>query len=331
MPTDQSQLLHDELPGGLSGLEISVGRTGAVVSVDDKVRDPKGVTAPAGGLEFLRATYRELDLEFDSHDNAVWCYMRPHGPPSFTHSLLAELIALRKAIQRDFAALPAGVDPAMRYFIGASRLPGVYNLGGDLTFFVDCIKRGDRAALKDYAFDCVDVGYHMAVAFELPLITIALVQGDALGGGFEGALSFNILVAERSARLGLPEVLFNLFPGMGAYSFLSRRLDPARAERMILSGRIYTAEELYDMGVVDILAEDGNGEEAVRQYIAANGRRRHMMHALNRTARRVNPLTLEELRDVTRIWVDTALKLHPRDLRKMERLASAQARRMRLQ
>ncbi len=147
-------------------------------------------------------------------------------------------------------------------------------------------------------------------------------------GGSEGALSFNVLIAERSARLGLPEVLFNLFPGMGAYSFLSRKLDSARAERMILSGRIYTAEELYEMGVIDILAEDGEGTQAVKKYIAANGRRRHVRHALSRAARRVNPLTLDELRDVTKIWVDTALGLHPSDLRKMRRLATAQSHRM---
>ena len=325
MRIDQSQALQDGQPdeSTLSGTETDLVETSVALAADETVLSPQNATA-AGELPFLHKRYRELDLEFDAHEKAVWCYMQPHGPPSFTRSMLAELIALRTAIQQDFAALPPGTEPPVRYFIGASRLPGVFNLGGDLNFFIDKIKHGDRAALQRYAFDCVDVGYHMSVAFELPIITVALVQGDALGGGFEGALSFNVLVAERSARLGLPEVLFNLFPGMGAYSFLSRRLDPIRAERMILSGRIYPAEELYDMGVIDILAEDGQGQEAVRRYIASNGRRRHVMHALNRTAQRVNPLTLEELRDVTEIWVDTAMQLHSSDLRKMKRLAAAQ-------
>ncbi|OGI57239.1 MAG: hypothetical protein A2V58_06475 [Candidatus Muproteobacteria bacterium RBG_19FT_COMBO_61_10] len=54
---------------------------------------------------------------------------------------------------------------------------------------------------------------------------------------------------------------------MGAYTLLARRLDPARAEKIILSGKIYSAEELYEMGVVDVLANDGEGEQAVYAYI----------------------------------------------------------------
>jgi DSF synthase len=328
LPIDHNQFVADVQPEGtkLSGGEMGFVET-AVPAADQKTPDQRNAGS-AVRPTCLSTKYHELDLTFDPVDKAVWCYMRPQGPPSFTRSLLAELIALRKSIQRDFAVLASGAEPPVHYFVGASRLPGVFNLGGDLDFFVDKILAGDRTALRQYAFDCVDIGYHMAVALELPMITIALVQGDALGGGFEGALSFNVLVAERSARLGLPEVLFNLFPGMGAYSFLSRRLDPIRAERMILSGRIYTAEELYDMGVVDILAEDGKGEDAVRQYIAANQRRRHVVHALNKASRRVNPITLNELRDVTEIWVETALQLHSSDLRKMKRLAAAQLHRL---
>ncbi len=182
LPNGRNRLLHGEQRElqGPSALVTALFR-GAAVSIEEKVLAPRG-SAATQRLDFLRTGYRELEVEFDSHDKAVWCYMRPKGPPSFTRSLLGELIGLRRAIQRDFAALPPSRDMPMRYFIGASRLPGLYNLGGDLTFFANCIKRGDRKALEDYAFDCVDVGYHMAVAFELPVITIALVQGDALGG-----------------------------------------------------------------------------------------------------------------------------------------------------
>jgi DSF synthase len=56
----------------------------------------------------------------------------------------------------------------------------------------------------------------------LPILTVGLVQGAALGGGFEALLSFDYVVAERDATFGLPEILFGLFPGMGAHSLLSR-------------------------------------------------------------------------------------------------------------
>ena len=127
--------------------------------------------------------------------------------------------------------------------------------------------------------------------------------------------------------MGLPEVLFNAFPGMGAYSLLARKLDAQRAEKMILSGRTFKAEELYDMGIVDVLAEKGGGREAARQYIADNTRRQPLLCAIQKVRQRVAPLTRQELIDVTDIWVDTTMELEPHDLRMMEYLTKAQIRR----
>jgi DSF synthase len=153
------------------------------------------------------------------------------------------------------------------------------------------------------------------------------VQGDALGGGFECALSFDIIVAEKGARFGFPEILFNLFPGMGAYSLLFRRIGPVETERLILSGRVYSAEELHRLGVIDVLVETGCGETAVRDLIAQK-RRKHNAHvAFYRARRRVHAVSYAELRDVVDIWVDAALNLTEADLRKMERLIGAQERR----
>jgi len=292
----------------------------------EQISVDRSIHSFAAGLE--QAGFSELDLTLSPHDEAVWCYMRPVGPPSFTPTLLRELIAMRRTLQRMFADLRPGEAAPVKYFVGGSRIPRIYNLGGDLNFFIKCIRSRDFEALRSYAHDCVDVAYHMSVGFHLPVITIALVQGDALGGGFEGALSFNVLVAEKSAKFGLPEILFNLFPGMGAFSFLSRKLDVTRAQKMILSGRLFSASELYEMGLIDVLAEDGRGEEAVRDYIAQN-RRHHTVHRrVREVGMRVNPLSIDELRDVTDIWAEHAMRLHETDLRNMERLAAAQLRRV---
>jgi DSF synthase len=278
------------------------------------------------GLHFPPGGYRELDIDLDGSASALWCYMRPNGPPSFTPSLLGELISLRRAIANHMAGQAPGAG--LRYFVGASRLSGIYNLGGDLGYFVDAIRTRDRDRLMAYAIDCCDVSYHMAVGFETPVVTIGLVQGDALGGGFEGALSFQILVAEKKARMGLPEVLFNLFPGMGACSLLARKIGMAQAERMILSGKIYSASELHDLGVVDILAEDGQGEAEVRKLMSGGAAKYRLYNALSRAKRCVSPVTFEELQKITEIWVETAMQLDDLDLRKMERLALAQRRRL---
>jgi DSF synthase len=159
---------------------------------------------------------------------------------------------------------------------------------------------------------------------QAPITTIALVQGQAMGGGFESALSAHVLIAEKSAMMGLPEVLFNLFPGMGALSFLSRKVGMAVAEKMVRSGKIYSGEELYQMGVVDVLAEDGQGEYALNNWIKKNHKSLNSFQAINRAKQRVNKLTAEELYDITEIWVDAALRLDERNLKVMDRLVRAQ-------
>ncbi len=96
---------------------------------------------------------------------------------------------------------------------------------------------------------------------------------------------------------------------------------------MILSGEIYTAEHLYQLGVVDVLAADGEGTDAVYAYTGRHGRR-HRAHTALRQARWVtNPVSLEEMLRIADLWIDAALKLNEADLRKMTRLAMAQDRR----
>ena len=159
-----------------------------------------------------------------------------------------------------------------------------------------------------------------------PITTISLVQGDALGGGFEAALASDIIVSEKQAQFGFPEVLFNLFPGMGAYNLLSRRIGMQQTERMLLNGKLYRAEELHAEGVVDILSEDGRGENAVYEHIVRQAGRRNAQQAVLQIRRKLRPLLYEELMEVKEIWVDTAMRLGPREIRLMERIVNAQAR-----
>jgi DSF synthase len=181
--------------------------------------------------------------------------------------------------------------------------------------------------LRRYAYTCVDAVYHNLTKGNLPFLTIAMVQGDALGGGFETVLSCDVVIAERGAKFGLPEVLFNLFPGMGAYSLLCRRLDGARAQKLMLSGNIYSAEELEEMGLVDVVVEPGEGPDAVRDYLERHRRRHGMLCALSQVRQQCPPVSYDELIAVTSLWVETALRLDDADLRRMELLVRAQQRR----
>ena len=120
----------------------------------------------------------------------------------------------------------------------------------------------------------------------------------------------DLMVAERGSKLGLPEVLFNMFPGMGAYSLLCRRLDGARAQQLILSGRLYEAEELSEMGLIDLVVPAGRGRGGgARATSSATAHSMACCSALSQVARRCQPVSYDELIDVTEIWVETALAL----------------------
>jgi DSF synthase len=265
--------------------------------------------------------YTQLQTYYDAKHQVAWYYMEGQPRPCFTPTLLAELDRWYDEVAE--RAIPEAAEP-VRYLVAASKVPGVFNLGGDLDLFQRLIRQRDRQGLRGYAGACIEPLYRNMVSLERDLTTISLVQGDALGGGFEAALSSNVVIAERSARLGLPEVLFNLFPGMGAYSFLSRRVGPVLAERIILSGRLYNAEELHAMGVIDVVADDGDGEMAVYRYIEHERRAQNAYRAIRAVRQVVSPVTREELSRVTEIWVDAALRLEDRDLRKMDRLVARQ-------
>ena len=266
-----------------------------------------------------------LEFEFDESIGALWCYMSADHP-HFSQALLADLRKAQAAVRAGVLPEQSGPIPLVRTVVLASRTPSIYNLGGDLQLFADCIQQQNRAQLREYAHRCVDIVFNHSEGYGQGLMTVALVQGQALGGGFEAALSAHVIVAERGARLGLPEVLFNLFPGMGAYSFLSRRLTPSAAERMILSGKVHTAEELYALGLVDVLAEDGEGVAAVRQHVRELDRRHAPRRAMRHVCNAVTPVTRDELIRVTDIWVEAALGLRDEDLRRMHRLVAAQNR-----
>jgi DSF synthase len=269
--------------------------------------------------------YTELDAFITQEDRAFWCYMKPRERPSFTRQLLVDLSRLQSLIADLFAGR-ADDEAPFTHLVFGSREPGVFNLGGDLTLFSQRIRQRDREGLHRYANACVDVAYANHVGYKHNIVTMALVQGDALGGGFEAALSCDLIIAERHARFGLPEILFNLFPGMGAYSFLSRRVGAAKAESIILSGCVYTAAEMHELGIVDILVDKGTGEQAARAHIARSRAKHNARAALYKVRRRINPVTIEELRDVTGLWVDAALRLTEHDLRMMAKLTAAQTR-----
>jgi len=270
--------------------------------------------------------YKHLEIRVVPENKSVWVYLNAVPRACITTTLLQELREFQSQLIQHEGRLPwEGQLVDIEYHVVTSRHP-VFSFGGDLDYFLQCLERNDREALRKYARDCIDTMYPNYTGFDSDITTISLVHGNALGGGFEAALSSHIVIAERHAAMGLPEVLFNLFPGMGAYNLLSQRVNPATAEKMMLSGRLYSAEELFSMGIVDALADDGEGVAAVNSYISSDRKRRNARLAISKVRQRVNPVDYQELLDICDIWVDAAFKLDERDIRTMSRLVRSQLR-----
>ncbi len=264
----------------------------------------------------------ELECRYEADCAALWTFMRPVGRPSFTPPMLRDFDSWQRLIGDNF-----GDDRSpLRYLVLGSRSPGVFCFGGDLALFRDLIRAGDRRGLEHYGFRCVEILHRNMHSLDLPMLTVGLVEGAALGGGFEALLSFDFIIAERGATFGLPEILFGLFPGMGAHAILSRKLGTAMADRLILSNETYTAEQMYDLGVVHQLAEPGEGLKACRDFIKRSERRHPGLVAARKAMKLASPIDLRELKDIVKLWASAAMRLTEQDLKIMSRLTRAQER-----
>jgi DSF synthase len=276
-------------------------------------------TAPAiGAAGLLSRPYKTIRLEWASELRML--RVRTCVKPIQCYSL-ATMGELQQMLA-DISANPG----LLRHFVMTSDVPRVFNFGGDLALFVLLVRAGDIDSLKLYGKRCVDLVWWMENAANLGIHTTVLSQGDTLGGGLESVLPFHKVIFEKSAQAGFPEVLFNLFPGMGAWDFTIRRAGFAVANEMILSGRLYSAEELLYRRVIDLVCEDGEGERAIERVLRDVDPRHRGTVAALRAQRLAAPVRYETLMAIVDQWAESALSLTDRDLRLMERLARAQAR-----
>ena len=282
--------------------------------------------APRSAADFPNWSFETVEVEYDRASHSVWMHYKESAPPFYSMQTLADMASVRESIRALFLGPEIEAFP-IRYFVMASRKPGVFKLGGDLAMFADSIRGNEREELRVYAHACIDVVHGLFTAFNLPIVTLAAITGQALGGGLEAALAEDYVLADEGARIGVPEVAFNTFPGMGAISLLTRRLGSADAEEIISSGRVYDGREMYDLGVVDILAPDGKARETAIDWMMEGGAERHERRLkIASMRRRFFPISYEELIKITDLWVDCSIGVTSHDIRHMERLAAAQKR-----
>ncbi|GHC70512.1 enoyl-CoA hydratase/isomerase family protein [Streptomyces cinnamoneus] len=194
-----------------------------------------------------------------------WIAIRRHGHvaelvldrPKAMNAVSTEL---GRGVTEATAALAADRD--VRAVVLTSTNDRAFCVGADLkernSFSDDDLRRQ-----RPYARACY------TGVLELPVPAIAAVQGFALGGGFELALSCDLIVADSTAVVGLPEVSVGVIPGGGGTQLLPRRVGAARAAELIFTARRVEAAEARELGLVDVLVDAG---QARTEALALAGR-----------------------------------------------------------
>lgn len=273
-----------------------------------------------------------IDAEMDKTlSNTLWVTMRKNlvgAIQNFSLPLLHDLASLVRTVEKnEYSWHQSDRLEPIHYAVMRSEHPDYFNVGGDLAYFRNCIKYQDKAGLYQYSKLCLDTMYKWATDLNKSITTIALVQGRALGGGFELALSADFLIAEEHSEFGFPEIMFGLFPCTGGMSLLARRIGVHQAEKMMTSARIYSALELKDLGIVDAICARGDGNLAVTEFISNHTKRRIPRLMLQRSRHRIAALDYPELLAVVNEWVAIALDLGVSELRAMDVLIMMQASR----
>ena len=220
--------------------------------------------------------------------------------PNYTQKLLHEIVAWQNSfIENDFTYKGSSFERMIVY----SMFPRFFNLGGDLNFFVQQVEQKDRKALLDYAYLCLDAMCNQRLISQ-HLITVSYLEGAALGGGLEGALSGQYVIAKNeNLKVGFPEAKFGLFPGMGGHAICYELFnDWDKVEEFVTNGKVYTAKEAVEIGLIDGIGKVPEKLPFKKKPI----------------------FDRDFLNQKTEEWVDRALSLNNRNILRMHKLSSMQ-------
>ncbi len=258
----------------------------------------------------------QVQIDFIDDISCIWIRTDYKGCPSMKLSFLAEMTEAQKNI-RNVLDNPTEINK-FKYHVWSSKTSGVFSHGIDLAYFLEALRLKDKSKFVNYTKACINSLYPIATGFEDRVITISLVQGDALGLGFETALASDLIVAEESARFGFPEMMFNMLPGMVSMSFLTQKVALPVIKGIIANNKMYTAKELEKMGIVDLVVPDGQGDSAVIHLIRQYSTREAGHFGLKKAFRRKYPMDYNELIDIADIWVESAMRMDNKNIKMLE-------------
>lgn len=198
------------------------------------------------------------------------------------------------AMLTELEAFLEHIDPTAHTLIVHSTMRGGFSAGADLRELYQglCDTPVDQHAAR--IGDFIDRIHRVMDAIDmLPLTTIGVVHGVCFGGGFELALTCDILIAEKSARFCFPELRLGIIPGFGGIPRLRRDVGNALIRDLLLSGRSIGARKALTLGLVSQMVSGGEGLEAARALASQSGK----FDAEARRAAKafIKPLPVDEL------------------------------------
>ncbi len=266
----------------------------------------------------------QIKLDYEPQIKTLWVTLAPEPKPVFTLGMVDSVLRLQRAVVALWGKESYARSP-IRFFAYRSRGP-IFTFGGDLDFYLDCIGKGDRAALQEHARLSIEGVIGNASSLSGTAITMVTIEGKGIGGGIDALLSCNIAIAEEQASFSYPEVKFNHFP-VAAVAVLSRRIGNRAALKLLSNGTEVTAAQFEALGALDAVAASGQGEAWVRKYasetLPIHAARLGLFEAFYR------PRAEEfrsELSSLATVWTDHMLRLSPMEISRLQRISVGQDR-----
>lgn len=170
-------------------------------------------------------------------------------------------------LERLEAFLPALSDPATRGVLVRSALPRGFCAGADLRALLAGLEADPAAGPARVADFLARIGAVFSALDEAPVPVVAAVHGPCFGGGLELALCCDLIVADRTARFGFPELRLGLVPGFGGLVRARRDLGQARLRDLLWTGRSLSAEAAREAGLVSQVVAEGQAEAVARRAL----------------------------------------------------------------
>jgi enoyl-CoA hydratase / 3-hydroxyacyl-CoA dehydrogenase len=179
---------------------------------------------------------------------------RPEAMNALNHTVLRQLDEAFRKAQADEETKAVVIESKGKAFVA----------GADIGFFIDCII--ERRLKDNVKFTTYGQEVYRRID-ESPKPVIAKVDGLALGGGLELALTADAIVASTKAVMGFPETGIGIYPGLGGTQRTSRYVGKELAKYLVFTGRILLAHEALEIGLVDHVVEPAEMDQTVKRIV----------------------------------------------------------------